>query len=479
MLATLLRIDGGEAEIFGVDVRRQPHQVRQLIGVTGQYASVDENLTASENLWLFGRLLGLSRAESPKERATTLLAQFGLEEAADRQIATFSGGMRRRLDLAASLIRRPPLIFLDEPTTGLDPRTRGQMWDTIRALVADGCTVLLTTQYLDEADQLADRIAVIDRGRKVAEGTPDELKTSVGNSTLQLRLADPDQVSRRRPDPGAGAAPRSPCSRPRRAASTSPSNAADQAADALIALRERPGQHRVGDRREAEPRRGLPRPHRPRHHRARHHRRRTGARTMSTLTTEAPHVDSALPVDYDVTDRLSPVETLSQTLSMAWRATKKMRRNPEQFFDVLIQPLLFTAMFAYIFGGAISGDVAELPAAADPGDPGPDHADRVHRDRHPAARGHGQGRLRPVPVAADRADRAAGRTDGRRRHPLHRGHRAHLRHRHRDGLSARRRRARRAGRDPAHDRLRLVDGLDLHLGRHQGPQRPVGAGRCR
>jgi ABC-2 type transport system ATP-binding protein len=187
MLATLLTIDAGEARIFGIDVHRHPHVVRQLLGVTGQYASVDENLTATENLVLFGRLQGLNRPTARKT-GLDLLEQFGLEEAAHRPISQFSGGMRRRLDLAASLITRPPVIFLDEPTTGLDPRTRGQMWDTIRGLVRDGCTVLLTTQYLDEADQLADRIAVIDRGVKVAEGTPDELKSSVGRSTLQLQL---------------------------------------------------------------------------------------------------------------------------------------------------------------------------------------------------------------------------------------------------------------------------------------------------
>jgi len=189
MLATLLKADAGEARIFGHDVRREAQLVRSLIGVTGQYASVDETLSATENLVIFSRLLGLGRAES-KRKAVELLERFGLTEAASRPLKNFSGGMRRRLDLAASLIAQPPLIFLDEPTTGLDPRTRAQMWDTIRELVATGSTVLLTTQYLDEADQLADRIAVIDHGRVVAEGTGDELKASIGSSSLQLRLTD-------------------------------------------------------------------------------------------------------------------------------------------------------------------------------------------------------------------------------------------------------------------------------------------------
>jgi daunorubicin/doxorubicin transport system ATP-binding protein len=236
MLATLLPIDAGHASVFGVDVAREPHRVRQLLGVTGQYASVDDDLTATENLWLFGRLQGLRSADA-RATARRLLGQFGLEEAADKPIAQFSGGMRRRLDLAASLITRPPLIFLDEPTTGLDPRTRGQMWDTIRGLVADGCTVVLTTQYLDEADQLADRVSVIDRGRKVAEGAPDDLKSSVGNSTLQLQLAaDTDQeLAQQVVHRVVGG---EPVLTPESGRMNVPLDGADLAADALIALRQ-------------------------------------------------------------------------------------------------------------------------------------------------------------------------------------------------------------------------------------------------
>ncbi|HET7432162.1 MAG TPA: ATP-binding cassette domain-containing protein [Nocardioides sp.] len=237
MLATLLPIDGGRAEIFGHDVRREPHVVRQLLGVTGQYASVDENLTATENLMLFARLQGVERATA-RSTAATLLEQFDLTEAAAKPISAFSGGMRRRLDLAASLITRPPLIFLDEPTTGLDPRTRGQMWDTIRDLVADGCTVLLTTQYLDEADQLADRIAVIDRGVKVAEGTSDELKSSVGRSTLILSLVDRHEISVAAELAGRVVGEQ-PALSPEARRLTVPLQRSDQAVDVLVSLRER------------------------------------------------------------------------------------------------------------------------------------------------------------------------------------------------------------------------------------------------
>src|ERR1035437_2668779 len=189
ILSTLMQPDKGSAKIFGHDILREGQIVRQLIGLTGQDASVDEKLSANENLYIFSRLLGFSRSDSRK-KTKELLEEFGLTEAATRPLSKFSGGMRRRLDLAASLISKPPLIFLDEPTTGLDPRTRIQMWNTIRSLVSDGSTVILTTQYLDEADQLADRIAVIDRGKVIAQGTPSQLKASVGAATLELKLID-------------------------------------------------------------------------------------------------------------------------------------------------------------------------------------------------------------------------------------------------------------------------------------------------
>ncbi|MFI5896365.1 ATP-binding cassette domain-containing protein [Actinoplanes sp. NPDC051513] len=186
VLATLIQPDAGHATVGGYDVVKQAHQVRSLIGLTGQYASVDETLTGVENLLLIGRLLGLSRRDA-RARARDLLAQFHLDDAADRAAGKYSGGMRRRLDLAASLVGRPRLLYLDEPTTGLDPRSRNDMWDIIRELVRDGVTVLLTTQYLDEADQLADEIVVIDHGKVIATGTSDQLKARTGAQTVTVR----------------------------------------------------------------------------------------------------------------------------------------------------------------------------------------------------------------------------------------------------------------------------------------------------
>ncbi len=192
MLATLLRPDGGEARVFGHDVVHDADAVRSRVSLTGQYASVDEDLTGTENLILLGRLLGHRKATA-RERAAQLLEAFGLTEAAGKQVKHYSGGMRRRIDIAASILNTPDLLFLDEPTTGLDPRSRNQVWDIVRAVVAQGTTVLLTTQYLDEADQLASRIAVIDKGRVIAEGTKGELKASVGAGSVHVRLRDPER----------------------------------------------------------------------------------------------------------------------------------------------------------------------------------------------------------------------------------------------------------------------------------------------
>jgi len=189
ILATLLRPDGGRARIGGYDVAAQAVEVRQLIALTGQFASVDDELTGTENLVMIGRLLGLSRLTA-RGRATEMIERFDLTDAARRAVKTYSGGMRRRLDLAASLLGEPEVLFLDEPTTGLDPRARNQVWDTVKRVVADGATVLLTTQYLDEADELADQITVIDHGLVVADGTPAELKARTGGQTLVVRAAD-------------------------------------------------------------------------------------------------------------------------------------------------------------------------------------------------------------------------------------------------------------------------------------------------
>ena len=193
ILATLLRPDSGSASVAGYDVARSAHQVRQLIGLTGQYASVDEGLTGINNLIMIGRLLGLRRSEA-RARARELLVRFELADASARVVKTYSGGMRRRLDLAASLVGRPRVLFLDEPTTGLDPHSRNEVWAMIRGLTSDGVTVLLTTQYLEEADQLAHDIAVIDHGKVIATGTPDQLKARIGGRVLDVRPADPAQL---------------------------------------------------------------------------------------------------------------------------------------------------------------------------------------------------------------------------------------------------------------------------------------------
>jgi daunorubicin resistance ABC transporter ATP-binding subunit len=195
ILTTILHPDGGRAEVLGLDVAQHPQAVRETIGLAGQYAAVDENLTGRENLRLIGRLAHLPRAQL-RPRADELLDRFGLTDAADRTAKTYSGGMRRRLDLAAALVHRPPVLFLDEPTTGLDPASRSDLWQVIGELVAEGTTLLLTTQYLEEADRLADRVAVIDHGQVIAEGTPAELKARLGGTVVDLTLPGPAAAAR-------------------------------------------------------------------------------------------------------------------------------------------------------------------------------------------------------------------------------------------------------------------------------------------
>jgi ABC-2 type transport system ATP-binding protein len=233
MLATLIQPDGGTASILGHDLRTEPDAVRRSVSLTGQLASVDEDLTGRENLILLGRLLGLHRARA-KQRAAELLDAFGLADAAGRLVKHFSGGMRRRLDIAASIVVTPELMFLDEPTTGLDPRSRNQVWGIVRALVEEGTTVLLCTQYLEEADQLADGIAVIDHGRVIAEGTPAQLKASVGTGALHVRLLDPEQRDEADRVLTAQLGPVTRLADP--AALSSACNDADRAAEAVAAL---------------------------------------------------------------------------------------------------------------------------------------------------------------------------------------------------------------------------------------------------
>jgi len=194
VLSTLIRPDAGTAQVAGYDVLSQPRQLRRVIGLTGQYASVDEALSGRENLYMIGRLLDLSRKDA-RVRADELLERFSLTEAAKRPAKGYSGGMRRRLDLAASMIGRPSVLYLDEPTTGLDPRTRNEVWDEVKRMVAEGATVLLTTQYMEEAEQLADELTVIDRGRVIAGGRVDELKAKVGGRTLRIRPVDPGSLA--------------------------------------------------------------------------------------------------------------------------------------------------------------------------------------------------------------------------------------------------------------------------------------------
>ena len=317
ILSTLIRADSGDAQVAGHDVADDQDGVRSSIGVTGQFSAVDELLTGRENLQLMADLNHLGRAAG-RARVAELLDRFDLAEAAGKPASTYSGGMRRRLDLAMTLIGSPRVIFLDEPTTGLDPRARRQMWDDIRNLAAGGVTILLTTQYLDEADELADRIAVLDHGRIVAEGTPDELKRRTPGGHIRLRLADPQALARgRRPVPGRDA---------RRGATHAPG------------VRERrypiaPPRARAARRRADRGSGALHPQRRPRRRVLRRDRPndpRTGGSVMSTLAY-----------------------TVSDSTTMFRRNLRRLRRYPSLTLLLIGMPIVFLLLFVYVFGGQL------------------------------------------------------------------------------------------------------------------------------
>jgi ABC-2 type transport system ATP-binding protein len=356
VLATLLEPDAGRAEVFGRDVVQDAVVVREMLGLTGQFAAVDEILSGRENLLMFGRLFGLSRAETRK-RADELLTQFELADAADRPARTYSGGMRRRLDLASSLLTRPRILFLDEPTTGLDPRSRNEIWTTVRGLVREGTTLLLTTQYLEEADQLADRIAVIDHGRVIAQGTGNELKDQVGGQILEVELASAAERDRAQAVlAGVGCGEPEPSERPDRLTLPAPRDGLELIEEAAAGLRQ--AGIEVSDL-------GLRRP--------------TLDDVFLQLTGSPPSEDglpavSAEPAtDHPETSTLakrsaplvrlhapSPQEVRSAITDAGVVTARNLRhfiRQPQLLIFSTIQPIMFVLLFVYVFGGAVRGSL--------------------------------------------------------------------------------------------------------------------------
>jgi ABC transporter DrrB family efflux protein len=349
VLTTLLRPDAGHAEVFGRDVVRDPAAVRELIGLTGQFAAVDELLTGRENLEMFGRLFHLAPAEA-RARAAELLDRFDLADAADRTARTYSGGMRRRLDLASSLLTHAPMLFLDEPTTGLDPRSRNQVWSAIRDLVREGTTVLLTTQYLEEADQLADRIAVIDHGTVIAEGTGNELKDRVGGQVLEVKLASAgDHELARTALAAVGCGDPQPSERADELTCAVSRDGVELLTDVAVALR-REG-IAVSDL-------GLRRP--------------TLDDVFLELTGNPPSEDGALPTpavpaETPRVHRGSPTawrrfahpdprafrRAVGDTLVVTRRNLRHFIRQPQLLIFSTVQPVMFVLLFTYVFGGAI------------------------------------------------------------------------------------------------------------------------------
>jgi ABC transporter DrrB family efflux protein len=353
ILATLLAPDAGRAEVFGHDVAREPAAVRELIGLTGQFAAVDELLTGRENLEMFGRLFKLSR-EDAHRRASELLERFGLTQAADRPARTYSGGMRRRLDIASSLLTRPQVLFLDEPTTGLDPRSRNEIWAIVRELRREGTTLLLTTQYLEEADQLADRIAVIDRGQVIAEGTGNELKDRVGGQILEVELASVEQRDRAQAVlAGVGCGEPQPDERPDRLTLPAPGNGLALVEEAASGLRRAQiGVSDIGLRRPTLDDVFL---------------QLTGAPLSENDGGPSPRTRRRppRPPEPDVQAPRRPVQRLrlpstralrsavTDTAVVTGRNLRHFIRQPDLLVFSTIQPVLFVLLFVYVFGGAI------------------------------------------------------------------------------------------------------------------------------
>jgi ABC transporter DrrB family efflux protein len=359
ILATLLTPDAGRAEVFGHDVVREPDAARELLGLTGQFAAVDEILTGRENLEMFGLLLKLSR-QAARRRADELLEQFDLSQAADRPARTYSGGMRRRLDIASSLVTRPRMLFLDEPTTGLDPRSRNQIWTIVRELRRQGTTLLLTTQYLEEADQLAERIAVIDRGKVIAEGTGNELKDRIGGQILEVELSDAAQRDLAQAvltDVGCGEP--EPDERPDRLTLPAPRDGLVLVGEAAAALRgAKIGVSDLGLRRPTLDDVFLQLTGAPPSEDGSKSRRAAG-RGITTPTISAPTISAPRRPVLRLKPPSPPVvrSAIADAAVVTGRNLLHFIRQPDLLTFSTIQPIMFVLLFIYVFGGAVSGSL--------------------------------------------------------------------------------------------------------------------------